>query len=184
MPADFTVNAENLRTVLRELGKVDPNLRKELRTEMKTAVKPLAAELKQKVPAQPPLSGFSRANTRQQKRNGDTNYFRWASSVNSSVITPMSKRPRQGGFTPVVSIRMRSRKGFAGFEIMELAGSKSSGVTSQGRAMISALNKRYPIRGGLGRFVIPEFKDSGAEVHAAAKQILVKFADKVNRRLK
>lgn len=183
MPADFAVSAENLRTVLRELSRVDPNLRKELRTEMKSAVNPLAQSLANDVPKTAPLSGFSKTNASATLRSGKPNFYRWA-SPKATVLTPLAKRTKKAGFYPVVSIRMRSRKGFAGFEIMELAGSRSSGLTSQGRAMIRGLNSRYPIRGGLGRFVIPQFKDSGREVQAEAKKILVGFAEKVNRRLK
>lgn len=186
MPASFAVSAENLKTVLRELRQVDPNLRKELQSEMKSEVKPLMNRLKVGIPSSSPLSGFARANP--VRRDGTTNYARWG-SVNGTVRTPVGSRAKKPGFYPVVSIRFRSRKGNAGFEIMELAGSKNlgrarNGLTSQGRAMINALNARYPMQGGLGRFVIPQFRDSGAETVRAAKNVLVKFANKVNRRLR
>lgn len=186
MPAQFAVSADNLKTVLAELRKIDPNLRKELQREMKTEVKPLLNRLKVGIPSSSPLSGFARANP--VRRDGKPNYARWA-TVNGTVRTPLSKRAKKPGFYPVVSLRFRSRKGNAGFEIMELAGSKNlgrsrSGLTPQGRAMISALNSRYPMQGGLGRFVIPQFRESGGDATRAAKQVLEKFAAKVNRRLR
>jgi hypothetical protein len=65
-----------------------------------------------------------------------------------------------------------------------LAGSKSQGNTPQGRGFIRALNSRVPIQGGLGRWVIPEFKASGAPVRKEAVDILAKYAEKVSRRLR
>lgn len=185
MPADFAVSAENLKIVLRELSQVDPNLRKELRTELKDEVRPLLNDLKAGIPSSP-LSGFVNANP--VRRDGKTNYARWA-TVSGTVVTPLARRTKKAGFYPVVSLRFRSRKGNAGFEIMELAGSKNigrarKGLTSQGRAMIETLNSKYPMRGGLGRFVIPQFKDSVPEATRAARRVLEKFASKVNRRLK
>lgn len=175
MPAGFAVSAENLKTVLRELSKVDPNLRKELRSEMKTRLEPEKNRLAAQIPSAAPLSGFA--------GRGANPPFKW-SKPRGTVMTPLAKRSRKPGFYPVVSIRFRSSGRNAGFEIMELAGSKSSGLTSQGRAMIQNLNARYPMRGGLGRFVIPEWKNFQGDAEKIAKDILVKFADKVNRRLR
>jgi hypothetical protein len=56
-------------------------------------------------------------------------------------------------------------------------------MTPQGLAMVRNLNSRYPVQGGLGRFVIPQFKASKGEAEAIAKRILEKFAAMVNRRL-
>lgn len=175
MPAGFAVSAENLKTVLRELSKVDPNLRKELRSEFKNQLEGTKNELAGQIPSAAPLSGFNgpRANPP----------FKW-SKPRATVVTPLAKRSRRPGFYPVVSIRFKSSGRNAGFEIMELAGSKSSGLTSQGRAMIQNLNARKPIRGGLGRFVIPEWKGKQGEAEAIAKRILEGFAEKVNRRLR
>lgn len=175
MPAGFAVSAENLKTVLRELSKVDPNLRKEMRSEFKSQLESTKNGLAGGIPPASPLSGFAGRSASQP--------FRW-SKPRGTVMTPLAKRTRKPGFYPVVSIRFKSSGRNAGFEIMELAGSKSSGLTSQGRAMIENLNKKYPMRGGLGRFVIPEWKNQQGEVEQIAKGILEKFAQKVNRRLK
>jgi len=71
-----------------------------------------------------------------------------------------------------------------GFNIIELAGSKSSGKTVQGRAMISALNNRVPIRGGLGRFAIPVWKKKEPDVERIARGILEKYSEIVSRRMR
>jgi len=59
-----TVNAEKIRDAIKELRNVDPNLVKELRKELRTKISPLARQVAEAVPTDPPLSGF-----RQHRRN-------------------------------------------------------------------------------------------------------------------
>jgi hypothetical protein len=184
MPATFTIQAENLATVLRELRQVDTDLPKELRKEMKSAVQPLANRLQGNTYTFSPLSGFDPDVVRRRRRQSGTDISRYRyKQPKATVQTPLAKRARTSGTFPVVSIRFKSRKGFAGFEIMELAGSKTSGETPQGRGLIRALNARLPIRDGLGRQVIPDFKKSVRPVRDSAVNILVRYAEKVSRRL-
>ena len=177
MPAQFTIKEADLRTVLRELRELDPNLRKELQKEMKSGLSPIVDKLAATVPKQSPLSGFATASSRGTKYN-------WG-AVRGSTVTPLGKRAKKPGFVPVVSMRFRSRgKTNAGFEIMELAGSKTQGQTPQGQAMISALNRRFPIRQGLGRFVIPEAKGEADAALRIAKEIIERYLALVNRRIR
>ena len=175
MPAQFAVNASDLKVILRELRELDPNLKKELQKEMRTELKPFVQKLKGGIPSESPLSGFANA--------APGSRYRWT-PVTGTTKTPLGKRAKKPGFYPVVSMSFRSRNKGAGFEIMELAGSKTSGRTPQGRAMIAALAERAPIVGGLGRFVIPEGKKEAPEATKVAKDIIRKFADKVSRRLR
>jgi hypothetical protein len=174
----FVVSAENLAVVLKELRALEPNLRKELVTEMKAGVKPIASALAANIPTKAPLSGFSPSN------NASSPYvWRKPSMV---VKTPFAKKAKKPGFYPVVSIQFNDRRPNAGLSILELAGSRNigkakGGLTPQGRAMIDNLP---PMRKGLGRFVIPEFKEKQADAQRIAVGILEKFASKVNRRLR
>jgi hypothetical protein len=174
----FVVSAENLTVVLKELRALDPNLRKELVAEMKGGVKPIASALASKIPTKAPLSGFSPSN------NASSPYvWRKPSMI---VKTPFAKKAKKPGFYPVVSIQFNDRRPNAGLSILELAGSANvgrdkGGLTPQGRAMIANLPA---MRKGLGRFVIPEFKEKQAQAQRIAVGILEKFASKVNRRLK
>ncbi len=73
----------------------------------------------------------------------------------------------------------RSRGDSAGFEIMELAGTRNigkqkKGLTPQGRGMIRALNAVAPVQGGLGRFVIPQAKDEAGAVMSIARRTLLR----------
>ncbi len=69
----------------------------------------------------------------------------------------------------------------AGFNIMELA---RQGRSPQGSAMVAALNRKYPVQGGLGRFVIPQAKKGQDAVVRIAVGIIEKFVGKVNRRIR
>jgi hypothetical protein len=174
----FVVGAENLTAVLRELRAVDPNLRKELVAEMKSGISPIASALAAKIPAEAPLSGFAPSN------NASSPYvWRKPSMI---VKTPFAKRAKKPGFYPVVSIQFNDRRPNAGLSILELAGSRNigkakGGLTPQGRAMIDNLP---PMRSGLGRFVIPDFKEKQGDAERIAVGILAKFASKVNRKLR
>lgn len=176
----FAVSAENLKQVLDELRKLDPNLRKELTREMREAIKPIGRTLGAKIPAQPPLSGFAPAV-------GSSPYI-WRKPT-MSVRAPFGKRAKKPGFYPVVSIRFNDRRPNAGLSILELAGTANigrdkKGLTPQGEAMIRNLNRVFPVKNGLGRFIIPEFPQQRAEATRVAVDILKKFAAKVNRRLR
>jgi hypothetical protein len=175
MPAQFTVKAADLKVLLAELKNVDPGLRKALQKEMRDDLKPLVRELQGGIPKPSPLSGFANAAAGSR--------YKWA-SVTGRTQTPLGKRAKKPGFYPVVSMSVRSRGKVAGFEIMELAGSKSSGSTPQGRGMIRALNARAPIQGGLGRFVIPPARGEADSAVAIARRIIEKYVAIVNRRIR
>lgn len=174
----FVLSADNLTVVLKELRALEPNLRKELVAEMKAGVKPIASALAGKLPSQAPLSGFAPGN------GASSPYvYRKPSMI---VKTPFAKKAKKPGFYPVVSIQFNDRRPNAGLSILELAGSRNmgrnkTGLTPQGAAMIRNLP---PMRKGLGRYVIPEFKEKQAEAQRIAVGILEKFALKVNRRLR
>jgi hypothetical protein len=50
--------------------------------------------------------------------------------------------------------------------------------------MIEKLNSRFPVRGGLGRFAIPEWKKKGPEVEKIVRRILDDFSGRVSRKFK
>lgn len=177
----FVVSAENLQTVLKELKALEPNLRKELVAEMKDDIKPIGTDLLSKIPPAAPISGFS-------PTRGESPYV-WRKPT-MIVKTPFAKRAKQPGTFPVVSIQFNDRRPNAGLSILELAGTANigknkAGLTQRGRNMIKGLDTAgFPIKKGLGRFVIPEFKERQSEATRIAVGILERYAAKVNRRLK
>ena len=176
----FVVSAENLQVDLKELKALEPDLRKNLVADMKRDVKPIGTDLLSKIPGPAPLSGFSPSK-------GDSPYI-WR-KPRMTVKTPFAKRAKQPGTYPVVSIQFNDRRPNAGLSILELAGTRNigkakGGLTPQGAGMIQALDRRFPVKKGLGRFVIPEFKEKQAQATRIAVDILERYAAKVNRRLK
>lgn len=174
MPAAFTLKKTDFDVVLRELKGMDKALVNELRKSFRTDLKPINESIRANIPTQPLLSGFA--------KNVGSSPFVYAKPT-ASVKVNTRHRPGRA-FSNIVTTRFTDRRPNAGFSILELAGSKSQGRTPQGRAMISALNSKFPIRTGLGRFAIPEWKKKGPDVEKVARNILEKFSKQVNRKFK
>ena len=173
MPATFTVKAADLSVLLRELKDIDPKLRSTLQKEMRDKLKPFANALKATAPSASPLSGF-------EKGTASSTRYTYATPL-ASVKTPLGKRAKKPGFYPVVSMSFRGRAKTAGFNILELA---ERGRSPQGAAMVRALNAKFPVIGGLGRFIIPEAKKDSAEVVQVARRVIEKYVELVNRRIR
>jgi hypothetical protein len=181
MPATFTVKAADLSVLLRELKQLDPKLRSTLQKEMRDRLKPFANDLAKTSPPQSPLSGFTKGAGREKM-------YTYAPAL-ATVKTPLGKRAKKPGFYPVVSMSFRGRAKTAGYNIFELAGTsnigrKKQGLTPQGAAMIRNLNAKFPMRDGLGRFIVPEAKKNSAEVTRIARAVIEKFVELVNRRIR
>jgi hypothetical protein len=173
MPAEFSIKAADLKVLLAELKQVDPKLRSTLQKEMRDKLKGFANELKGAAPPDSPLSGFAKGVA------SSTRYT--YSTPLSSIKTPLGKRAKKPGFYPVVSMSFRGRAKTAGFNIMELA---ERGRSPQGSAMVQALNAKFPVKGGLGRFIIPEAKKNQGEVTEVARKVIEKYVALVNRRIR
>jgi len=83
-----------------------------------------------------------------------------------------------------VAIRFEAKKGAAGFQIMELAGTKNPVPSNyRGKNMIQGLaTAGFPLGDG-GRFVIPEFYRRRPEIMAMAERTLAKYMDRVSAEL-
>lgn len=104
--------------------------------------------------------------------------------------------PGRTGFqTPTikVGIRPRSKYGIVsivatppangvGYEIMEKAGSKSSGYSKQGRAMIAMLQKTFPPNKA-GRFVFASLLKRKKQIETDIALIIETYSRRVNARL-
>jgi hypothetical protein len=173
MPADFSIKAVDLKVLLAELKQVDPGLRAALQKEMREKLKPFANTLKGSAPTESPLSGF-------RKGVASSTRYTYATPL-ASVKTPLGKRAKKPGFFPVVSMSFRGRAKTAGLNIFELA---QRGRSPQGNAMVRALNAKFPVQGGLGRFIIPEAKRGSGQVTQVARDVIEKYVQLVNRRIK
>lgn len=168
---NFTFEGESIRSAIKKLKDVDPQLVKEFQKEMKTAIKPVAQAIADIVPAEnnPPLSGMGSGYTR----------LRWSGVKGTVSITAGKKK----GASRLVSIVVQAKPD-AGFKMAELAGSRSNGYTPQGEAMIRGLRSRFPLPGSGkgGRFAFTQFRQERPEVVHQAIKIMNNYLDEINRK--
>lgn len=162
------VDAKEVRKVLSVLKKIEPESAKALRSGLKKELIPLASQIAQAVPVVPPLSGLGNA--------GATG---WGPVTGKVSFTPGKSRTNA---TSLVSIRIDAGKK-RGFYIAELAGSRSSGNTNSGRALIEQLNTRSPMKGRGGRYAYKQFRFIRPDAVRIATDILNNAFKDLERKL-
>lgn len=165
------LDGNDVRRTLKALKDIDKGIVKELRADLRGGLKSVAEEIRANVPGSPPLS--------RMVHNGPTS---WSPTKSSIGFTPGRTRKFRNS-NPLVSIRIAPTKGKRGLFIAELAGSRSSGSTAQGRNLISVLNQRHPMRKRGGRFAYSSFRDKRPDIMRIATQILNKYFSQVNRKI-
>ena len=88
----MTIQVKGVGETLRELGKINPALKRELNKDIRNILKPLLSEINQSIPSSPPLSGMA--------HNGRTG---WSKRKNS-VIKIDSRKPRRNLNEPRMSV--------------------------------------------------------------------------------
>jgi hypothetical protein len=110
--------------MIKELKKIEPELYRQLRKDLIQDVKPLYQVIKNRIPIEAPLSGMN--------NNGRLG---WGKPVRVTAKINLRKRR---GFTSLLSVKTMN----AAVEMVDMAGSSSSGKTASGKAMISNLPGR------------------------------------------
>jgi hypothetical protein len=117
----MTIQVKGVGETLRELGKINPALKRELNKDIRNILKPLLADINQSIPTSPPLSGMA--------HNGRTG---WSNRKNS-VIKIDSRKPRRNLNEPRMSVPVNivriTTKG-APVAIVDMAG-KGGGTVSK-----------------------------------------------------
>ena len=162
------VNAEGIRSAIKELKALDANLLKELRKDLKTKISPLAKQIANDVPSEPPLSGFARESS-----------FGWGPVRPTVSFTP--GRSRKTG-DHLVSIRIAPPKGKRGLYVAERAGAKG-GRNNRGEAMIRNLNAKQAMKGKGGRFAYAKFRLLRPDAMKIATVIVNQMLVRINKRL-
>jgi len=163
MPVFATIDATGIRAAINELKKLDPDLVKALRSDLRSSLKPYAQQIKEATPADPPLSGMA--------HQGDTRYT--PDSVSVSLTTGKSRKFPE--MSALVSFRVTPRNKARGLYLAELAGSRSTGYTARGR------NRAMIGRGG--RYAYDTFQRSQPAIFAKAINVIDKHVSQVNVRL-
>jgi len=165
-----SVTVVGIKETLRELNKIEPELRKEIIKDFRQVVKPVVDQIKRALPVEAPLSGFARSWTQGNNQKTPWNGATVAKSVTSKIDTR-----KRGKSLAVMKIIMKSPAG----AIADMAG-KKGGNSPQGQIMIAALERRY---GRASRFMWPSYIDKANEIEGGVEQIVEKVIDATNRRL-
>lgn len=169
MQVKATLDAQQVRAVLKELRNIDPQIVKDLRKELRSDLLPIAQQIVSAVPNNAPLSGFN--------NNGTTG---WSALKGKVSFTPGKSRRMANS---LVSIRVEQTGAKRGFYITELAGSRSAGKTPQGNNLITVLNSRWPMKGRGGRYAYKQFRLLRPDVVKIAERILNATFAQIDRKV-
>ena len=164
----MTIQVKGVGETLRELGKINPSLKRELNKDIRSILKPLLAEINQSIPSTPPLSGMA--------HNGRTG---WNNRKNS-VIKIDSRKPRRNLNAPRMSVPVNivriTTKG-APVAIVDMAG-KAGGTTSRREAKYRRPRFASLLPGEPSRFMWAKAADSLSmierEMDATIKTVVAK----------
>jgi hypothetical protein len=163
-----SVTVVGIKETLRELNKIEPELRKEIIKDFRQVVKPVVNEVRQSLPNQPTLSGFGRS-----WKAGKI--FPWDTGIVSKSVIPKIDTRKRGNALAVMKVIMRS----AGGTVTDMAG-KRGGSTTRGQIMIANLERRF---GRASRFMWPAYERKANEIEGGVEQIVEKVTDATNRRM-
>jgi hypothetical protein len=128
-----TSRVTGVADTVRILNKLDKEIVKNARKDLRTGAQPVADAVKANIPNEAPLRGMI--------HNGRTAWK--PSGVTAKVKTNFSKKAQRNE-TSLVSIvvgaKGKNATGAAAFQIADMAGRKARGKTRSGRAMINKLN--------------------------------------------
>ena len=160
---------QNIPQTLRLLKQVDPELRKRVPDEIKSYAEPMLTEIKGGLPDKM-LSGWS--------NKGRTGY-RPKSAKYNTRLRFRGSRPRSAPYGAWPILRVESKH--IALVIASMAGRKTGGKTTSGKAMISALRERY---GGADRFIWPYVVKHQPNIERGIRNSLERYETILNRELK
>ena len=184
MPVALEFSQTELNNVYRALKTIETQtphllrgstgLTRQFSKEFRDKLNPVAKSVGSKIPAKAPLSGLN--------RNTAGEPWGWK-KPRPTIRASKGKKPRPGRSSSAVSIRFKTKSPNHGFYIIELA---QNARTAQGDVFLRNLagKGQLPIRGGLGRTVIPAFREKDAEVTAIATEIVQSWAKFINTNLR
>ncbi len=172
----MTAQVKGLGETLRDLGKVEPELRRTLNREIRNVVKPLVTDINARIPSTPPLSGMA--------HNGRTGW----DNRKLVVIKLDARKPRRRPNNPTnfsdVSVVRITTKG-APVAIADMAG-KAGGSRSrrepkyQRPNFATVLDSRL---GGASRFMWRDIENKLGPVNAEMEKVVEDVMRQANRAL-
>lgn len=170
---DTQVNGDDIRRVLGVLKNTDKDLLVKLRKDMRSDIKPYAAQVAQAVPTNAPLSGMNLGYSK----------YRWSGVLGKVSFTPGKRRKARSGESALLSIAIAPKDNKSrGLYFAELAGTRTNGVTAQGSHAISVLKQRFanPNQKG-GRFAWKAFYAMKPQIVALGEKSVQGFGDEVSK---
>lgn len=167
---------QGLDKAVRELNGIDKGITRQLRKDLGKKLRPIAKAVANEVEIQPPISGMK-----------GTHRTSWT-GVRAGISFTPTKRSKLGGAVPILSMTLKSKGKFAGFEIAEMAGSKNLAFSKnrkRGRQFVNALKSRsdFP-RYKAGRFGYGEFLKRRDDMRKIAESVIDDFAAKFNKKVR
>lgn len=129
------IDPRALDKALDRVKKFEPKLKNNLTRDMRNLAKEVIPDIEAGVPSRAPLSGLT---------------SRWGQPKSSVRTYP---KAREGRAIAVINVTGQSSPMAKYLAMTETAGSRSPGLTPQGKAFVSNLEKRFPLAGRGGRFV-------------------------------
>ncbi len=179
---EYKLNADDVSRAFRVLRKVDPDLVKTFRREMKTDLKPAAQAIAQKYPTSPYLSGLGgftrvRFDSTRQSITVRNNWV-WSKVVGKVSVTP-GKARKGVGKNNLVALRMQYSGAIPW--VTDLAKNAGDNLSPQGEALLRNIESRFPGWSRGGRIFYKEFMAQRSNVYAKAEKIMGKFINDINR---
>jgi len=171
---DKSSNVTGLNDAIRALNKLDKQIVRQLRADLKGELTGEAKELAAEVDGEPPLSGFA--------HKGRT---RWNGARGSVSVAP--SRIRKGKDThPIVTLRLTGKGNSAGFDVAEMAGTRGlrySKNRKSGKKFVQNLTASAPFKFKGGRFAYGYFLRQRKGIQKKAVKVIDKFAKKFNKKV-
>jgi len=171
------IEVRGLQESLRELRRLDPELRKEIGRDIQRLVRPVAQEINRSIPAEAPLSGMNHAG-----RTG------WANRRNVAVRTD-TRRPRrmltEPPGTSTVAVIKITTKG-APVAITDMAG-RAGGSSSRRSSEYRRPNFAPALSAALGRpasrFMWADLETKTADLEAGLRDVVARVEQETTRAL-
>jgi len=140
----MTIQATGLKEALRDLGKLDPALRREIGKDIRQVVKPLVDTINGRVPGNAPLSGMN--------HNGRTGWRRRRTVVTKVDARKPRRHVNRPNYSTLSVVRVGTRD--APTAIVDMAG-KAGGSSSRARPGRARPNFSGALGGTPSRFLWP-----------------------------
>jgi hypothetical protein len=200
----LTLNSGDVKLMLKKLRQVEPDLVKEYKKELRTIAKPVADDIKRRIPSEPPLSGMGYIVRRTNPVTGNISYYTNEGRLNwqgtgkhgqglrnkakgpKSVSISSAIRPSGRSLTtPIAKIILQS----PAVSMADMAGRKGNG-RSAGMSRTytyrlkdgSVVTRRHRL-GGQGQKMIEELRSKYGRASRFGWPALEKQVDNVSRQI-